>query len=780
MLAIDFGTSRTAAAVRWLEEDSVRVLQLGQGGAAMPSGVLVSGGRCLAGPGLELDAQASPGSYVAQPKDGLGDQDAGIFTDGTDVSAVDLVAAVLRFVADRARREHAGTSPALVRLTHPVAWGPPRTQLLRDAALHAGLDGPLDLVVEPVAAAAAMLAGREVPEGQFVAVYDFGGGTFDAAVLRRAGAGFVATVGQSGDAQLGGARIDHAIFERVLAHLGTNSLDLLNTEMSAAEQLAYADLRLRVRAAKETLSFREQTGVPIPAPLRSTPAFTLTADELDKLVADDVTTTLDRLAVAIRSAGLQVSDVHTVYAIGGSSQLRAAQAALREAYDGRLLTVGDPKTVVAAGAAGLPVGPVQVPPIPEREIPQPPPGPVPEDAATGWGMPVRVGESQALPAASGDLVFAIQDQTKVSSTLVCLNALGGQVCWTRALTFAADEVDASPTHVVASGSLGSSAKPGLALFLADGTPVACPVPPVVHLVQLGTNTLWVRGLRDAAEQHPDRAEFEAWLLRARLGPKGVVGTQTWALGRESVRPDSGTSSGGTLSWATADGDSVFASTSFLQAKRSGGGEELWTGAHLADAVSGELLVNNKNKVDKPETILTAFAYVPGTQRRVGCQPGLLAYGQNKGNELPANTEALVLPLNGGSFLVAIQGVEMDESCRVLLMGSDGASEPYNLIEMQGALMVHPRLFGSVKCSAPPFAAVGSTSTWVSVLSAEGVSTWLRLDHPAGGQVSIGDAISVEGYEIPLSRNSHGMTTMMIGDDIGVICHRSYDAVPPPV
>lgn len=128
-----------------------------------------------------------------------------------------LIGAVLASVIGEAVEQHRGCPPAALVLTHPVRWQASRLGVLQSALLHAaselGLQLPApEFVEEPVAAAHWFARqGQPLQQDQLFAVYDLGGGTFDAAVLRRSGDGFT-VVSQGGIDPLGGIDFDHALF----------------------------------------------------------------------------------------------------------------------------------------------------------------------------------------------------------------------------------------------------------------------------------------------------------------------------------------------------------------------------------------------------------------------------------------------------------------------------------------------------------------------------------------------------------------------------------------
>ena len=179
-LAVDFGTSNTAAAVR-RPDGQVRILRLSPDADQMPSCVLALPEGLRVGEAASRSALLAPEAFERTPKVRLGEP---VIALGERRWAPgELVAAVLRHVVHHAGRVIGGQPPEAVVLTHPADWGGLRQRELHEAAARAGLPR-VHLVPEPVAAAAWYLRARRLADGQRVAVFDFGGGTCDVAVLR--------------------------------------------------------------------------------------------------------------------------------------------------------------------------------------------------------------------------------------------------------------------------------------------------------------------------------------------------------------------------------------------------------------------------------------------------------------------------------------------------------------------------------------------------------------------------------------------------------------------
>ncbi|MBN1172522.1 MAG: Hsp70 family protein, partial [Micromonosporaceae bacterium] len=209
VLGIDFGTSNTVAMVR-VGDGRIRPL-LFDGSPLLPSAVyLTAEGRVLVGRDAERNARMDPGRYEPNPKRRI--DDGQVLLGGAELSVPALFGHVLARVGEEARRQLGGP-PAQVRLTHPARWGERRRSVLVEAARLAGLPAPR-LVPEPVGAASYFTAmlGTAVPVGRSLAIYDLGGGTFDATVVRRTPAGFE-VLAEEGLADIGGLDFDHAIVE---------------------------------------------------------------------------------------------------------------------------------------------------------------------------------------------------------------------------------------------------------------------------------------------------------------------------------------------------------------------------------------------------------------------------------------------------------------------------------------------------------------------------------------------------------------------------------------
>src|SRR4051794_1030019 len=290
----------------------------------LPSAVFLDGaGRLAVGADALRLGHAEPGRIEPHPKRHV--DDGSVLLAGATVPVADLLAALLGAVAREAVAATGFLPPAV--LTHPAAWGSQRRAVLTTALSRAGWPPATRLVAEPVAAARyfADVLRRPVPVGSALAVFDFGGGTLDVAVVRNEGVtpqGLprFAVAASGGIDDLGGLDLDAAL----VAHLGA---ELQKTEPAAwaalTEPVTLAQWRARrqfwddVRGAKEMLSRTALAPVPVPGVER---AVHLTRDELEAAARPLLRRGVAEAGTVIRAAGGAPAERAGVFLGGGSSR----------------------------------------------------------------------------------------------------------------------------------------------------------------------------------------------------------------------------------------------------------------------------------------------------------------------------------------------------------------------------------------------------------------------------------------------------------------------------
>lgn len=346
-LGVDLGTTYTAAAVE--RNGRVEVCSLGSTSPVVPSVVLLrADGEVLVGEAAVRRGADEPGRVAREFKRRLGDPTP-LVLGGTPYGAEALMAHLLRRTVQLVV-EREGERPERITLTHPANYGPYKLDMMREVARQAGLDlDVVDFLTEPQAAAISYSARNRVEVGSVVGVYDFGGGTFDAALVQRTDAGFTLLGRPEGMERFGGIDIDAAILALV-----DQSLDGAIRQLDPddpAVQAAVSRLRDDCRAAKEALSSDTDTAIAVAVPGLQT-SVRLTRRELEEMVRPRLRETIEAFDRAVRSAGLTMDRVSRILLVGGSSRMPAV-ADLLQRETGRPVAVdAHPKFAIATGAAG--------------------------------------------------------------------------------------------------------------------------------------------------------------------------------------------------------------------------------------------------------------------------------------------------------------------------------------------------------------------------------------------------------------------------------------------
>jgi molecular chaperone DnaK len=343
-LGIDVGTTYTAAAVH--RDGRVEIETLGDRAASIPSVVFLrEDSTVLTGEAAARRAVTEPGRVAREFKRRVGDSTP-VLLAGSPFSAEHLIANLLRAVLEHTTSAE-GSPPDRVAITHPANWGLYKIDLLSQAVRLADLPSA-DLLTEPQAAAIYYASCQRIEPGEAVAVYDLGGGTFDAAVLRRTDDAFEILGEPEGIERLGGIDFDEAVFAHVRAYLGGafEQLDAANPVALSA----VARLREDCVAAKEALSTDTEVTIAVLLPTVQTEV-RLRRSEFEDMIRPALTETIGSLRRALRSAEVDPSDIKAVLLVGGASRIPLV-AELVTGELGRPVAVdAHPKHAVALGAA---------------------------------------------------------------------------------------------------------------------------------------------------------------------------------------------------------------------------------------------------------------------------------------------------------------------------------------------------------------------------------------------------------------------------------------------
>ncbi|MEZ5157641.1 MAG: Hsp70 family protein [Candidatus Nanopelagicales bacterium] len=353
VLAVDFGTSNTSAAHR-IGPDRVESLPLTHTSNLMPSSVYVDHtGAITTGDVAINQATVDPAGFVAYPKTHVAV--GSVMVRGQDVPVAHTIASVLRTVYNQALPRHNNHPPAEVVLTHPEAWSQGELGVLRHAASLAGLGGRVSLISEPRAAAFyySRQHDAKIVKGSTIAVFDFGGGTLDIAVLTATSEWTFEVIRAGGDNTLGGKNLDATVARWVDERLRDDDPDLAAWLRTPDGLDARRTLDDQIRRAKELLSEHPSATIRVTGNGADL-TFTLTRDEFEQLIEPQITRGVQLAAQVLRDAGVDRSSLQALYLTGGSSRIPYVHRRLSEL--GSIATLDDPKTVVAKGAAGFVAG----------------------------------------------------------------------------------------------------------------------------------------------------------------------------------------------------------------------------------------------------------------------------------------------------------------------------------------------------------------------------------------------------------------------------------------
>ncbi|HEX4016422.1 MAG TPA: tetratricopeptide repeat protein [Frankiaceae bacterium] len=390
-LAIDFGTSTTAAAVMD-DGEPVRLLNLDPhvGDGPMASAIAVQpDGSWLVGTAAVRSAALLADAFEPTPKRRLGERV--VRLGGRDYAPSDLVAVILGEVLFEAYRQHGGSAPASVIITHPARWRVGRLTILRDAYgkaitslprrfANAELDGSATaheapaptFLAEPVAAARCLLEQEAPVSGPaLVAVYDLGAGTFDTSVVRRDVGGQFDVLADGGVVDLGGVLFD----EKLFAFIGQTRIQeedppawerLRNPGEDQTWLRRARSLQEEARYAKERLSTHTSAHCAVPELDHLAPVL-INRGDFEHLIRDDLMGAAHEFARTVAAAGVTPADLAGVHLVGGSARIPlAASTLLGELSIAATTGAGDPRETVVRGALVLPAA-SPLPELPQRK-----------------------------------------------------------------------------------------------------------------------------------------------------------------------------------------------------------------------------------------------------------------------------------------------------------------------------------------------------------------------------------------------------------------------------
>src|SRR5437667_2277754 len=266
---------------------------------------------------------------------------------GKDYSPEQISAHILQKMKQSAE-DYLGEKVTRAVITVPAYFNDAQRQATKDAGRIAGFEVER-IVNEPTAAALAY--GLDKQKDEVIAVYDFGGGTFDISILE-VGEGVVEVKSTNGDTHLGGDNIDQRLIDWIIDEFKKDQgIDL------SKDKMALQRLKEAAEKAKIELSSTMSTDINLPfitadqtGPKHLNMA--LTRAKFEQLVGDIVNKTMGPLKQALADAGMQPKDIDEVVLVGGSTRIPMVQKIVQDYFGGKEPHKGvNPDEVVAIGAA---------------------------------------------------------------------------------------------------------------------------------------------------------------------------------------------------------------------------------------------------------------------------------------------------------------------------------------------------------------------------------------------------------------------------------------------
>ncbi|HEU4891822.1 MAG TPA: molecular chaperone DnaK [Vicinamibacterales bacterium] len=247
----------------------------------------------------------------------------------------------------QAAEEYLGQTVTKAVITVPAYFNDAQRQATKDAGQIAGLE-VMRIVNEPTAAALAY--GLDKKKDETIAVYDFGGGTFDISILE-VGEGVVEVKATNGDTHLGGDNLDQRVIDWIIAEFKKQEgIDL------GRDRMALQRLKEAAEKAKMELSTVMETDINLPFITADQTGpkhlqLKLTRAKFEQLVDDLLQKTVGPTKQAIADAGIDASKIDEVVLVGGSTRIPRVQAIVKELFGKDPHKGVNPDEVVAVGAA---------------------------------------------------------------------------------------------------------------------------------------------------------------------------------------------------------------------------------------------------------------------------------------------------------------------------------------------------------------------------------------------------------------------------------------------
>jgi molecular chaperone DnaK len=366
IIGIDLGTTNSVVAV--MEGGEPVVITNPEGSRLTPSVVgFTKSGERLVGQVAKRQAVTNPENTVFSIKRFMGRKydevneemkmvpyqvvrasngDVRVNAGGKEYSPPEISAMILQKLK-QAAEEYLGSSVTKAVITVPAYFNDAQRQATKDAGQIAGLE-VMRIVNEPTAAALAY--GLDKKKDETIAVYDFGGGTFDISILE-VGEGVVEVKATNGDTHLGGDNLDQRIIDWIIGEFKrSDGIDL------GRDRMALQRLKESAEKAKMELSTVMETDINLPFITADQTGpkhlqLKLTRAKFEQLVEDLLQKTVGPTKQALADAGVDARKIDEVVLVGGSTRIPRVQAIVKDLFGKEPHKGVNPDEVVAVGAA---------------------------------------------------------------------------------------------------------------------------------------------------------------------------------------------------------------------------------------------------------------------------------------------------------------------------------------------------------------------------------------------------------------------------------------------
>jgi molecular chaperone DnaK len=366
IIGIDLGTTNSVVSI--IEQGQPKIIANAEGQRTTPSVVaFTKDGEILVGAPARRQAVTNPKNTIFSAKRFIGCQfkeradeakrvpyevkegkggGCVINASGKEITPTEISAKVLAKLK-QAAEDYLGETVTEAVITVPAYFNDAQRQATKDAGKIAGLDVKR-IVAEPTAAALAYGLDKKAQEK--IAVFDFGGGTFDISILE-VGENVVEVLATNGNTHLGGDNID----ELLIKHLSQTFQKDTGIDVSN-DPMAVQRLKEAAEKAKIELSSTQSTEINLPFLTADQTGpkhlnITLTRPNFEKLIGQIVEETLEPCRLAIKDAGVNIQEINEVVLVGGSTRIPLVQQKVKAFFQKEPNKTVNPDEVVSYGAA---------------------------------------------------------------------------------------------------------------------------------------------------------------------------------------------------------------------------------------------------------------------------------------------------------------------------------------------------------------------------------------------------------------------------------------------